>query len=265
MTQIEMAKAYADSTMVPRHYRGNVADCFVAIQMAERLNCEPFLVIQNLQVIHGTPSFSAKFLIALAEKSGVIGPITFTTTGEGENVSVEASANLCHNGEPVSCCASMELARKEGWSKNSKYRSMPEQMLSYRAASMLIRLYAPGATLGMHSTEELAVHGAIREDGTSANASGMNNDQHQKPKLPPPTAEGLPPVVWGDEHDNLTEALESDNIQEQDFLDWANKVGKDLPDGGYSLISEIHPQRIAALLDNWNKWAPKIIECSRLS
>lgn len=50
----------------------------------------------------------------------------------------------------------MEMAVKEGWyQKNgSKWQSMPEQMLRYRAASFFGRIYAPDLLMGLKTQEE---------------------------------------------------------------------------------------------------------------
>lgn len=50
----------------------------------------------------------------------------------------------------------MEMAVKEGWyGKNgSKWQTMPEQMLRYRAASFFGRVYAPELLMGLRSAEE---------------------------------------------------------------------------------------------------------------
>jgi hypothetical protein len=51
----------------------------------------------------------------------------------------------------------MEVAKLEGWiDKNgSKWRTMPEQMLRYRSAMWLARLYAPECLMGMSTVDEL--------------------------------------------------------------------------------------------------------------
>jgi hypothetical protein len=49
----------------------------------------------------------------------------------------------------------MKEAMAEGWTKNPKYRSLPELMLRYRAATLLIRTHVPEALNGMHTVEEL--------------------------------------------------------------------------------------------------------------
>jgi hypothetical protein len=48
------------------------------------------------------------------------------------------------------------MAKAEGWSTKagSKWITMPELMLRYRAAAFFARLYAPDITLGMMTAEE---------------------------------------------------------------------------------------------------------------
>ena len=43
----------------------------------------------------------------------------------------------------------MAQAMKEGWTKNSKYKSIPEQMLRWRSSAWLINLYRPEVLLGL--------------------------------------------------------------------------------------------------------------------
>jgi len=69
-------------------------------------------------------------------------------------------------GTPVS----IEMAKAEGWfQKNgSKWQTMPEQMLRYRAASFFGKLYAPEILMGMSTSDELhdIIEGEI-DDGTT--------------------------------------------------------------------------------------------------
>ena len=50
----------------------------------------------------------------------------------------------------------MEMADKEGWTKKSgsKWLTMPDQMLIYRAAAFWSRAYAPEISMGFHTKEE---------------------------------------------------------------------------------------------------------------
>src|SRR5690606_1595586 len=57
----------------------------------------------------------------------------------------------------VGALVTIGLAKKEGWyNKNgSKWQTMPEQMLMYRAAARFVRAYAPEIAMAMHTVEEL--------------------------------------------------------------------------------------------------------------
>ena len=49
----------------------------------------------------------------------------------------------------------MRMARQEGWTKNSKYASMPELMVRNRAATFFGRQYIPDLLLGVQTSEEV--------------------------------------------------------------------------------------------------------------
>jgi hypothetical protein len=151
-----LAKTFSESEMVPQHFRGKPNDVLIVLQMAARSRLDPFGALQNIYVHKGKPGMHAPYAISLANRCGVFaGRMRFRTTGEGDNLAVTAIAKLSETGEDVSKTATMRMARDEEWTKNSKYRSMPEQMLSYRAAMMLIRLYCPEVTNGMATIEDL--------------------------------------------------------------------------------------------------------------
>jgi hypothetical protein len=152
-----VSKAFSASKMVPTQFQGKAEDCFVACQMALQLGVNPLLALQNLTVIQGRPGFNAQFAIALANQRGpFLGPITYSTTGKGETLAVTAKAVIKATGEEVSITVDMATAKAEGWStRNSKYKSIPEQMLRYRAATWLIRLYCPEVLMGFQTSEEI--------------------------------------------------------------------------------------------------------------
>lgn len=150
------AKAFSMSRMVPAHFQGKPEDCMVAVMMARQLGVDPLLALQNVQVISGRPGFSASFAIGLANTRGPFGgPITWTSKGKGDALEVTAQATIRSTGETVSATCSIEMAKAEGWIKNPKYRSIPEQMLRYRSATWLIRLHCPEVLMGLSSTDEL--------------------------------------------------------------------------------------------------------------
>jgi hypothetical protein len=160
------AKLLASSTLVPKEYQGNLSNCVIALNMANRMNADPLMVMQNLYIVHGNPGWSSQFLISTFNASGRFSAIRYEWVGkEGTDSwgckawAVEKSTGERLEGSPVT----IETAKKEGWySKKdrngnviSKWQTMPGQMLMYRAASWFIRAYAPEIAMGMHTAEEI--------------------------------------------------------------------------------------------------------------
>lgn len=151
-----VATAFSKSALVPPHFQGKPENTFVALQMALQLEVNPLLALQNIIVIQGRPGFNAQFAIALCNQRGPFkGPITWESKGKGKELEVTAKGILRVTGETVDVTVSLAMAELEGWTKNPKYRSMPEQMLRYRSATWLIRLYAPDVLLGFNTNDEL--------------------------------------------------------------------------------------------------------------
>ena len=148
-----IAASLADSALVPQAYRGQTGlpNCIVAIEIANRMGMSPFQVMQNLNVIHGRPSWSSQFIIGLIQGSNRFDGFTYDETAD----SCQCLAVLKTTGEQVSGPRiTMDMAKKEGWTKNSKWQSMPQTMLRYRAASAFGRFHIPDLILGIQSVEE---------------------------------------------------------------------------------------------------------------
>ena len=159
ITANRMARALADSSLVPESYRRNVANCLIAMEIASRVGASVFAVMQNLDIIHGNPSWRAKFLIATVNACGRFSPLRFRFSGtEGtDNWGCRAWAKDVETGEEcVGPLITMAMAKAEGWStkSGSKWKTLPELMLCYRAAAFWTRLYAPELSLGMNTAEE---------------------------------------------------------------------------------------------------------------
>jgi hypothetical protein len=152
------AKMLAASSLVPKDFIGNVANCAIGLNIAHRLKADAFMVIQNIDIIHGRPSFRATFLIAMVNASGRFTPLQFRMSGTKADRACVAHCKDIASGDIIEGPeVSMAMAKAEGWStKNgSKWLTMPELMLRYRAAAFFARLYAPDITLGMQTAEEL--------------------------------------------------------------------------------------------------------------
>ena len=157
-----MEKAYkfseimAQSDIIPQHYRNKPANVFIAVQSAYRMDLDPMLVMQNTYVVSGKLGMNSTFAISLANKSGMFeNGIRYRSKGEGDNLEVTAYTNLKKTGEEIAYTFHFKTAIAEGYTRNPKYKTMPELMLRYRAATLLIRTHAPEVLNGMHMIEEL--------------------------------------------------------------------------------------------------------------
>lgn len=155
----QMAKALASSNIVPSTYQNNVGNCLIAIEQAQRLDISPLAVMQNLYVIQNRPSWSSKFLIAMINDSRKFDmELQFDETKDKDGKPFSCVAWTMKNGRRVEgMVVDMEMAKSEGWlAKNgSKWKTMPQLMLRYRAASFFSSLNCPELTLGLYTKEEL--------------------------------------------------------------------------------------------------------------
>ena len=154
-----VAKVFSESTLVPKHYQGNPGNAMIALNMAQRLGADPLMVMQNLYVVHGTPSWSAQFLIATVNKCGRFSSLRYKWSGTKgqDDYGCTAHAVELATGEVLEgSTVTISLAKKEGWhsKQGSKWQTMPEQMLMYRAAAWFVRAYAPEIAMGLQTAEE---------------------------------------------------------------------------------------------------------------
>ena len=158
-----MGKMYASSTIIPDTYRGNIGNCIIALDMAMRMGANPLMLMQNLYIVHGNPAFSSKFLIATINASGKFSPLRYEFRGKegSKDYACRCVAYEIHDKEHSEPLAgdwiTMEMADKEGWSKKagSKWLTMPNQMLRYRAAAFWQRVYCPEISMGLMTKEEM--------------------------------------------------------------------------------------------------------------
>lgn len=152
------AMMLSKSTLVPKDFAGNVANCAIALNIAKRTRLDALMVCQNLAIIHGRPSWSATALIGMINASGKFSPLRFVFDNDENPTSCYAVARDMATGEELKGeRITLEMAKKEGWStKNgSKWLTMPGQMLRYRAASFWSRAYASDMSLGMYTQDEV--------------------------------------------------------------------------------------------------------------
>ena len=185
-----MCQMLAASSLVPRDFQGNLPNVMIALEIANRIGSSPLAVMQNLYIVQGRPSWSSQFIIAVLNSCGKFSPLRFAVQGDGDSRNcyawaIESGTGERLEGPPVS----IEMAKREGWfGKNgSKWQTMPELMLRYRAAAFFGRLYAPEILMGMQANDEvedIVANDAMMKEQQSRpqqRKSSANNVQSQTP------------------------------------------------------------------------------------
>lgn len=177
------AKMLSSSNIVPTLYQGNVANCMIAMEMAHRKGSSVIMVMQNLDIIRGKPGWKSSHVISLINSCRRFAPLEFEygTTGVKEieytewvgskpnarkeprkisieNASCQAYTTRISDGKIIKGPKiTIEMAVKEGWwtKSDSKWPTMTETMLAYRAASFFGRLHAPDVLDGLYTTDEI--------------------------------------------------------------------------------------------------------------
>lgn len=153
-----VAAMLAKSSIVPQNYQGKPEDCFLAVEMAARMNTSPLMVMQNLFVVKGKPSWAGQACMAMINACGKFRNVkhVYTGTKGTDSRGCYVTAVRVSDGEVVNGTeVTIAMAKAEGWITNTKWKNMPEQMLGYRAASFFARMYCPEALLGLQTTEEV--------------------------------------------------------------------------------------------------------------
>lgn len=156
-----LADRYANSDMVPATYKGKPDNCFVALELASRMDVSPILVMQNLYIVQGKPSWAGQACKALIDGCGKFTNSEYVMTGNAQDGSLGCYLQAVNKltGKLVKGTEiTLKMANAEGWtSKNgSKWKTMPEQMLKYRAAAFFARTECPEALMGFQTADEVA-------------------------------------------------------------------------------------------------------------
>ncbi len=90
-TMQRVCKLFASSELVPDMYKATannpiekaMANCMIAIEIAQRIGASPLMVMQNMVPIYGKPSWSSKFLVATVNTCGRFKPLQYRFTEKG--------------------------------------------------------------------------------------------------------------------------------------------------------------------------------------
>jgi hypothetical protein len=210
-----VAKMLTASTLMPEAFRGadGLPNAIIALNMAQRMQADPLMVCQNLDVIHGRPSWRATFLIACFNQSGRFSALRYRWQGtEGkDDWGCRAWAIEKATGEEIiGPLVTIALAKAEKWYERtgSKWKTIPELMLTYRAAAWMIRTHAPEIGMGLPtqdeaddivtlSREEYSVAQVASGEHAKSSKDGEGEAQTTKPtpKQPAPAEEEREPAA----------------------------------------------------------------------
>ena len=154
-----IAKVLAESSIIPTDFQKNIPNVLIALEMAIRMKTSPMQVMQNLYVVNGRPAWSSQYIIAVINASGKYKhELKFEFSGKGETLSCFAWTTTKDDDRLEGPTITWAMAEAEGWTarKGSKWQTMPEVMIRYRAASFFGRLYCPDLIMGIYAEEEAA-------------------------------------------------------------------------------------------------------------
>ena len=155
---LRAAQMLSQTSIIPATYQGKPQDCFVAIEMATRMGVSPLVVMQNMYVVKGKPAWAGQACTMFINSCGKFTQVKHVYTGEKGTDSrgcyvtaTRISDGIQVNGVEVT----MAMAKAEGWTANTKWRTMPELMLAYRASAFFARVHCPEALMGVQLADEI--------------------------------------------------------------------------------------------------------------
>ena len=164
---MKVANLLAKSQLLPEQYIGHPENCLIAIDIANRMRVSPLLVAQNLYIVRGKPGWSGSFAISAINNCGKFSPLDFVYTKNGGGGCYAQATRLSDGKLLKGTEITLDMAKNEGWSTKpgSKWLTMSEQMLAYRAGSFFARTYCPEVLLGVQTIDEIQdVNGYADED-----------------------------------------------------------------------------------------------------
>lgn len=152
-----VAKMLSESDLVPTVFKGKIGNCVIALNMAARIGADPMMVMQNIYIVHGKPAWSSQFLIATLNACGKFSPLRYEEDNENGGRCRAFATDKATGERCDGIWVTMEMASAEGWSTKagSKWKTMPQLMLRYRAASFFTKQFAPEVSMGIMSREEV--------------------------------------------------------------------------------------------------------------
>ena len=146
-----MAKQLSGSDLVPPNYQNKPTNCMIALEVANRMGLSPIFVMQQMSIIKNKCSWSGQACSSLVNNYPKFKNVRLVYVGKEGTPEWGAyvTATRKDTGEEVKgTTVTMKMADGEGWTSNTKWKNMPEQMLGYRAYAFFARLHCADALNG---------------------------------------------------------------------------------------------------------------------
>lgn len=161
----KLAEVMCQAQVIPDAYKNKPADCMIAIDMANRMGVSPLMVMQSLYVVRGKPSWSGQACMSFIQSNPNfkdVMPVYIGEPGTDQRGCYIQATKVSDNTIIRGTCVTIAMAKAEGWTKPkkdtiSKWITMPELMLAYRASAFFARVYCPAVLMGV------AVEGEIED------------------------------------------------------------------------------------------------------
>lgn len=179
---LAMAQTLSKSEIIPQSYKGKPADCLIAIDIANRLGLSPAIVMQNSQCVRGNFTWKGSACKAMIDGCGRYQKTRYVYVGEEGKDSYGCYLEAIDNdgdiikGVPVT----IAMAKKEGWynKDGSKWQSMCDLMLKYRAAAFFMRTECASIAMGFLTKEEVEdIYGKQTIDNQKASVVDMLDEE----------------------------------------------------------------------------------------
>ena len=156
----KIGREMSKTQLVPQSYQNKLMDCAIAIDIANRMGLSPLTVMQNLWVVRGIPSWSGQAcmsLIIASKRYKSVKPVYVGKEGEDSWGCYISAIDVSSGEEVKGTLVNISRDKKEGWyaKAGSKWQTMPQQMLAYRAAAFFARVYCPSDLMGFRIADEV--------------------------------------------------------------------------------------------------------------
>lgn len=177
-----LCKALASSKMTPPSFRGDHGAILMALNISQSVGCDIFMVMQNMYDVHGRMGFSGQYCIAALNRCPKYRRIEYVyLNGQDWQAGIQVIGHRADGDTPdLGTAITPAMVKAEGWDKNSKWRTMPEQMYKYRAAAFFTRAYCPDLLMGFQTTDELR---DLYANGTYKDEPARRTQPARKPQF----------------------------------------------------------------------------------